>query len=85
MIRSNLKILKNNFYEHNAKPLKARQITTLFENVIFHDTLFTNSYLGEPALYVSNFPNTLEITEWPKFPRNINPAFICVCSFPKAS
>lgn len=79
MIRTNLKIFKNNFNELNAKPLKVMQITNLFENVIFHDpTLFTNSCLGDSVIYVSNFPNTSQITEWPKFPRNKNPAFNCI-------
>lgn len=44
MIIKDLKILKNNFYGHNAKPLTVMQTTNLFKNVIFHDTtLFTNS------------------------------------------
>lgn len=60
---------------------KLRKITNFFENVIFYDTLFPNSCLREPALYVSNFPNTSKITEWPKLLRNIN--FAVFVPFPR--
>lgn len=72
MIKSNLRILEKHFYEHNGKPPKVIQITKSSWKCYFYESLFTSSCLHEPALHVSNFPNTSKRTEWLKFPRHIN-------------